>query len=101
MLGPRKSGEAQVQYGCRKNPVNSVFTMFKYAKCVQLRGSDVRIQTNATGRGELEVAKLAIKAGVAICLCIVASEWLANTAQKGGLPKVALVWPRIRAVARG
>jgi hypothetical protein len=39
------------------------------------------------------VAKLAIKAGVAICLCIVASEWLANAAQRGELPRVALVWP--------
>ncbi len=39
------------------------------------------------------VAKLAIKAGVAICLCIVASEWLASAAQKGGLPRIALVWP--------
>jgi hypothetical protein len=39
------------------------------------------------------VAKLAIKAGVALCLCIVASEWLANAAQKGELPRVALVWP--------
>ncbi len=39
------------------------------------------------------VAKLAIKAGVAICLCIVASEWLANAAQRGDLPRIALVWP--------
>lgn len=39
------------------------------------------------------VAKLAIKAGVAICLCILASEWLANAAQRGVLPRVALVWP--------
>lgn len=39
------------------------------------------------------VAKLAIKGGVAICLCIVASEWLASAAQKGGLPRVQLVWP--------
>ncbi len=39
------------------------------------------------------VAKLAIKAGVAICLCIVVSEWLANAAQRGELPRVALVWP--------
>jgi hypothetical protein len=39
------------------------------------------------------VAKLAIKAGVAICLCMVASEWLANAAQRGDLPRVALVWP--------
>jgi hypothetical protein len=39
------------------------------------------------------VVKLAIKAGVAICLCIVASEWLANAAQRGDLPRVALVWP--------
>jgi hypothetical protein len=39
------------------------------------------------------VAKLAIKAGVAICLCIIASEWLANAAQRGELPRVALIWP--------
>ena len=39
------------------------------------------------------VVKLAIKAGVAIFLCIVASEWLANAAQRGDLPRVALVWP--------
>jgi hypothetical protein len=39
------------------------------------------------------VAKLAIKAGVAICVCIVGSEWLANAAQRGDLPRVALVWP--------
>ena len=39
------------------------------------------------------VAKLAIKAGAAICLCIVASEWLANAAQRGDLPRIALVWP--------
>ena len=39
------------------------------------------------------VAKLAIKSGVALCLCLVASERLANAAQKGELPRVALVWP--------
>jgi len=39
------------------------------------------------------VAKLAIKAGGAICLCIVASEWLANAAQRGELPRIELVWP--------
>jgi len=70
-----------------------VFTMVLYAKGGQSRGADVRIQTNTTGRGQFECRELAIKAGVAIFLCILASEWLANAAQRGDLPRVALVWP--------
>jgi len=46
-----------------KSPVNTVFTMFMYAKCVQLRGSDVRIQTNATGRGQLECRETGDQSG--------------------------------------